>query len=630
MRKLTLFFCLLSIAFYLFGQGPAPRQAVNLDDVIAQYSLSGEDVLVINIDRGIDYEHPDFIDPEGNTRIAYIYDMLDPSGANDPDNPYGIGTIFDRTEIDNALDNDLPHLTNDRYGHGTATTSIAAGNGFGSIGGQFSGVAPKATIISVKITHDPFPAFADQPGQDGFFNPSYIATALDFIEDKIEELGLPSVTLLNLGSIGGPTDGTSTVSRRIDEFVAAGHPFVCGVGDDGGADNYAAGMVSSGQTTELLIDKGDAGFLRLDLWYAESDRFTVRIERPNGVVEGPYAAPTGPSAAADVNLGDIFIGHRGADVEFFGATSDRRELLIDFTGEAGQYKILLEGAQVSDGEFQATLNPSTFFNNNSFASHVISGHSINDYASTILNITPGDYVIDNSWTAMDGNTYDIVGQGETGELWLGSSTGPTHDGRQGIDFVAPGEVCYAAYSPNTWYSNATANLIQGSNNLYGIQNAVSAAAPLSVGIIALMLEVNPDLTPAEIKDLLQQSCIADSFTGAVPNTTWGYGKLDALLAIQNTINLTHANEPDLPPSSIRAFPNPFRDQLHLRAEDAALTFRQVEVFNQLGQAVWRSTIDGASTVELPLGFLPAGMYTLIVHSDEGRVLKQVVKSGHVD
>ncbi len=630
MRKLTLLGALFSSAILLFGQGPAPRQAVNLDDVFAQYDLSGENVLVIMIDRGIDYEHPDFIDAEGNTRIAYAYDMIDDSGANDPDNPYGVGTIFDRTEIDNALDNDLPHLTNDRFGHGTATTSIACGNGFGSIGGQFMGVAPRATIISIKITHDPFPAFGDQPGQAGFFNPGLIGTALEFAEDKIEELGLPSVTLMNIGSIGGPTDGTSTVSRQIDDFIAAGHTFVCGVGDDGGSDNYAAGTVEAGQTTELLVDKGETGFLRLDLWYAESDRFTVSIERPNGTVEGPFTAPASSTAAADQNLGDIFIGHRGAEVEFFGAASDRRELLIDFSGDAGQYKILLQGAQISSGEFQATLNPSTYFNNNAFASHVVSGHSINDYASTALNITPGDYVIDNSWTAMDGNTYDIVGQGETGELWIGSSTGPTQDGRQGIDFVTPGEVCYGAYSPNTWYSNASSNIIQGSNGLYGIQNAVSAAAPLSIGIIALMLEVNPDLTPSEIKELLQQSCIADSFTGAVPNNTWGYGKLDALLAIQNTVNFTDVQEPDLPASSVRAFPNPFRENLQIRGEESALTFRQVEVYNQLGQAVWRSTVDGSPTIDLPLGFLPAGMYSLILHTEEGRVVKQIIKGEGVE
>ena len=99
---------------------------------------------------------------------------------------------------------------------------------------------------------------------------------------------------MNIGSIGGPTDGTSTICQAIDQYVNAGHTFVCGVGDDGGNDNHASGSISQNQTIELDIQKGEAGFLRMDLWYSEDDRFTVSIERPNGTIVGPFAAPAGP------------------------------------------------------------------------------------------------------------------------------------------------------------------------------------------------------------------------------------------------------------------------------------------------------------------------------------------------
>ena len=143
----TLLFFYLSVV----AQGIPPRVEANLDDVYAQYNLSGEDVLIVILDRGIDYRHPDFLDSNGNTRLAYIYDMIDPTGANDPNNPYGIGTIFDRNAIDIALDNNDPPLSTDRYGHGTATSGIAAGNGSGTAGLEFQGVAPNATLISIKI-----------------------------------------------------------------------------------------------------------------------------------------------------------------------------------------------------------------------------------------------------------------------------------------------------------------------------------------------------------------------------------------------------------------------------------------------------------------------------------------------
>ena len=294
---------------------------------------------------------------------------------------------------------------------------------------------------------------------------------------------------------------------------------MCGVGDDGGNDNHASGTVAQNQTIEIDVMKGEAGFLRFDLWYSEDDRFTVSVERPNGNVSGPFIAPAGPNGSNDQNLGDIQIYHRGANTEFYEATSNRRELTIDFTGTTGTYKVILEGAQINSGEFHAVLNPSTYYNNNRFTSFVSPGYSINDYASANLVITPGDYVVQNDWVDINGIPRDITGQGETGELWIGSSSSPTQDGRLGIDFVASGEVCHAAYADNTYYESFTFNVLQNSNGLYGIQNAVSAAAPLSTGVIALMLEADPSLTPAEIKSILQQSARQDSFTGSVPNHT---------------------------------------------------------------------------------------------------------------
>ncbi|MEM6724168.1 MAG: S8 family serine peptidase, partial [Bacteroidota bacterium] len=271
----VLFLATFFLPFRGDGQGAAQRQELNLNQVYSQYNLSGEGALVVIMDRGIDYTHPDFIDENGNTRIAYIFDLIDDSGANDPGNPYGAGTIYTEADINQALANGSPQLSTDRGGHGTATTGIVCGDGSGTTDGAFQGVAFGARIISIKVTHDPFPAFGSEPGQSGVFDPNDIPIALDFAADKIAELGLPSVSLLNLGSIGGPTDGTSLICREIDDFVALGHPFLCGVGDDGGADNYAAGTVPANQSETVEINKGETGFLRMDLWYSEDNRFAV-------------------------------------------------------------------------------------------------------------------------------------------------------------------------------------------------------------------------------------------------------------------------------------------------------------------------------------------------------------------
>lgn len=595
--KYILIASLLFLGCLSQAQGVFPRQEVNLDQVEAQYGLTGEDVLVVMIDRGIDYRHPDFIDENGNTRLLYIYDMIDQSGA--ADNEFGIGTIFTEGQINTSLENGGNPLSVDRGGHGTATTGIICGNGSGTSSGEFKGVAPNAKIISIKLVHDFFPPFADQPGQDSFYNPAYIPIALEFAAQKIEEIGLPSVTLMNIGSVGGPTDGTSSLSQAIEDFIAQGHPFVNGTGDDGGNDNHAFNTINQGETLEVEIQKGEAGNLRFDLWYDEADRFTVSIERPNGTIEGPFAAPAGPNAVADQNLGDIFIGHRGANVEFFGASSSRRELLIDFSGVTGTYNVILEGTTIaSTGEFHATLNPSLFGNTNRFLNQIVPGFNINDLATGENVITPTDYVVNNSWTDINGVFRDITGQGEDGELWIGSSEGPTHDNRLGVDFAAPGEVCFGAYMPNTFYGNFEFNIVENSNGFYGIQNAVSAANPLSTGIIALMLEVNPNLSPQEIKSILQNSCREDAQTGVVPNPTWGYGKLDALAVIENTqatLGIQEISEM----SVLKFHPNPSSGKITI---DVSAVSEYITVIQRslLGQEIKRNQVSNASSIQMDI------------------------------
>ncbi|MEP0263696.1 S8 family peptidase [Dokdonia sp.] len=608
---IVIFFCFI---LHSNAQGIPPREEVNLDDVYTQYDLNGEAVLVIMLDRGIDYRHPDFIDENGNTRIAYIYDMIDPTGASDPENPYGVGTIFTQDQINTSLDTGGDPLSTDRGGHGTATTGIIAGDGSGTTSGEFQGVAPNATIISIKIVLDGFPAFGDQPAQQGFYNPAYIPIALAFAADKIQELNLPSVTLMNIGSIGGPTDGTSLLCRSIDDFVALGNTFVCGVGDDGGSDNAASGDITQGQSVDIEIQKGEAGNLRFDMWYSESDRFTVSLERPDGTIEGPFAAPANASTAVDQTLGDISMFHRGADVEFFGATSNRRELLIDFSGAIGTYKVILEGTQVNDGNFKASLNPALYSNENKFLSFVTAGASINDFASANSLITPGDYVVQNDWTDINGVFRDITGQGETGELWIGSSEGPTQDGRLGIDFVAPGEVCHAPYAANTFYESFSFNILQNSNGLYGIQNAVSASAPLSTGVIALMLEVNPELTPNQIRDILRDTSRADSFTGSVPNNTWGYGKLDALAAIDATFE-TLALEDNTVNISPHLFPNPTQGDIRI---DLGKTYPEIDltVTNILGQFISLEQFVNTNTLDLTIKG-SSGIYFVSIVDPQG-------------
>ncbi len=209
------------------------------------------------------------------------------------------------------------------------------------------------------------------------------------------------------------------------------------------------------------------------------------------------------------------------NTDFFNATSNKREIYLRLDGRGGTYSITLtQSPAATTKRFDATLNPSKLFTANAFTNFLAPG-SIWDAATAFNNVCPSDYVIRTTWTDVDGIARSISGQETPGQIWSGSGVGPTFDGRLGVDVAAPGDSIFTAYNPKSYFATFRFNLIQDGLGLYGRASAVSAAAPVVTGTIALMLEMNPKLNSTAVKSLLQSSARADAFTGAVPNTTWG-------------------------------------------------------------------------------------------------------------
>ncbi|MBN9691975.1 MAG: S8 family serine peptidase [Verrucomicrobia bacterium] len=510
------------------------RPEIRLDAALAQYDVRGSNVVVAILDRGIDWENADFRDAEGKTRIEYIYDLSDNSGAGQPGNFQGRGTVYTRTQIDAALASGTRLATRDAVGHGTTTAGIAAGGGVNEP--KYRGIAPGARLIVVKVTSEGAPAHDGELAEAPFYDPALIPVAMDFAKIKSAELGLPCVMLLNIGSVGGPTDGTSALCRKIDATVGPGKPglaFVTGTSDDGGAANRAKGTVAAGQTLALQLEKVGTGTLTFDLWYSEQDRFDVRLITPAGTF-GPYAAPAAANGFDTRTVGGALYYHLGRDRDFNEAQNQRRQLWIRFSGAAGTYTVELIGRTVVDGTFDATLNPSRFQPGNPLPSRFLNftaPGSIWDLASASNNICPNSYVIRRTYQDLNGITRNL-NEGAIGGLWNGSGVGPTFDGRLGMDVSAPGDSLMTVYGPRSYWATFPFNRVPATAGVYGRASAVSAANPIVTGVIALLLEMDPTLDAGQIKQILQQTARADAFTGEVPNANWGYGKIDALAAVE--------------------------------------------------------------------------------------------------
>jgi len=50
------------------------------------------------------------------------------------------------------------------------------------------------------------------------------------------------------------------------------------------------------------------------------------------------------------------------------------------------------------------------------------------------------------------------------------------------------------------------------------------ASPVVTGLVALILEANPNLDVNGVRSILTSQALSDGFTGSLPNNIYGYGK----------------------------------------------------------------------------------------------------------
>ena len=214
-----------------------------------------------------------------------------------------------------------------------------------------------------------------------------------------------------------------------------------------------------------------------------------------------------------------------------------RAVWMNVNGHSGTGTITVtattSGSGTADAYGDATMpTPIISYTNNSTLGR------LTDYSSTSSAIVDGCFNVRTKWIDINNNPETLTNEGVTNGLWLYSSGGPTRDGRSpiaatygGIDITTPGGNSFAAYSPTSYWGDVTLfpfNLIQGGKGFYGRHSATSASAPIATGAVALLLQMNPKLTPTQVRQFIHQSAISDSFTGTTPNLDWGTGKLNVL------------------------------------------------------------------------------------------------------
>ena len=235
----------------------------------ALFGAKGKNVIVGIVDSGIDWCHPDFIDPDtGTSRILYLWDQtLSPQAGESSPSPYGYGVEYDQNIINSALLTCNHNLVREKddEGHGTHVAGTAAGNGEASQG-KYTGAAPQAKIIFVKTT------FSDADIMDG----------VSYIFEKAAQLGMPAVVNLSLGGHAGPHDGTSLLSQALDQLSGEGKIVVVAAGNEGG-DSVHAQLDMAHQVEGEMDLSTSCSTSMIDMWHDGGDGYLIRFDLPQGV-----------------------------------------------------------------------------------------------------------------------------------------------------------------------------------------------------------------------------------------------------------------------------------------------------------------------------------------------------------
>jgi subtilisin family serine protease len=193
-----------------------------------------------------------------------------------------------------------------------------------------------------------------------------------------------------------------------------------------------------------------------------------------------------------------------------------------------------------------------------------------------------------------------------------SGRGTRIDGARIVDVAAPGSTVYSI----------------GLNTTYVGFGGTSSAGPHVAGAAALILQADSTLRHRDVQRLLQLGAIADQYTGTVPNTTWGFGKL----RIDNSISLATAvpEQQSIPSSSflIQNYPNPFNPTTTIEIRVPERQLVQLKIYDLLGREVatllQKSMSPGVYQLPFDASRLASGIYVSVLQVGQAVMSRKMV------
>jgi minor extracellular serine protease Vpr len=629
----------------------AARKQTKTDSAQGGYNLplhySGAGVIAGVIDFGFDYTHPTFYDTLGGAyRIKRVWET---NGVGTPPAGYSYGKEMTDPNLIKAEGTD-----NAAQYHGTATTGMMAGSGFGgdATNLKYRGMAYDADIVLVSVRRD---SIGGEWLQGSF---SDFIDGINYIYSYAAGVHKPAVINISWGSHSGAHDGTSLINQACDNLTGPGKILVMSAGNEGQENIHMYKAFTQTDTllkTYLTFNPTNYKRTWVDVWGETGKTFCANVTMYHNGVPGDS---TGYVCLADNITNYTLHAANGTDtctVQYIMSTAEEngkpRNTINIFNHAGDSVGIAIKAADgyinmwdeyyyygFTNGyksAFDSLADPSARSGNTMT--------TVSDMGSAQSVLLVGAYNSKGGWKNLNnGQTYSYNGVGNLYSLSTFSSHGPMIDGRIKPDIAAPG--CVVVTSVNSLDTALTPtgtnaailvskylSPVNNRNYYYAAFDGTSASSPAAAGIVALMLQADPTLTPQLVKNAIFATAITDPNTSVLPvagNNNWGHGKINAYGALKYVNQHVGVYQFTGNKMDCALYPNPNSGSFtldYMGMHDEALT---VSVYDITGRLVtmknWQVT-NGLNQKQLDISSA-RGIYMVHIASTEGAVtIKTVVK-----
>ncbi|MCP4439194.1 MAG: S8 family serine peptidase [Aureispira sp.] len=605
-------------------------------------AYKGEGVVVGIIDAGFDYTHPAVFDTSyTHFRLKKVWEQ---KGTGTPPSGFAFGaeysdsaSIFDQ-ETDMAA-----------FSHGAHVAGIAGGSGYRGTGGShqlFKGMAYNSDLVFVGIL--PAQSVWQQSGLTDLMD------GINYVYDYAASVNKPAIANISWGGPLGPRDGTSLFSQGCDNATGVGKILTLSAGNNGGSKVHLQKNFTSTDTiVHTIVDFSSSLPSKtnwVDVWGGPSDNYCVKFKLRN--TQGQIDS-SAQYCIDDSTHQIILIGNQG-DTCFITLTSEavalngKTHMYLDIYNKASEdLEMIVTSQNTSIDMWNGYIYgargyyPGFTKKTYSFCTNGDDVMSSSDMAATNSAIAVGAYVSRNFFNNSSGSSLSF-GQ-SINRIASFSSLGPTADGRTKPNITGPGSaIASSINSADVAFNSGGSSYslvglkftspLNGKTYSYAYLQGTSMSSPAVAGIVALMLQANPNLTPTQVQTILYNTAIQDFYTGTLPSTgdnTWGWGKVNAYQAVAAALTLTGIHH-EASPTSLEGllYPNPSKGNyaIELNAEkDEIMNLSLIDVQGRILESIEWPVAKGSNTYQAYWEHLAAGVYFVKLKGQTGELNIKIIK-----